>query len=195
MIKLPILRPGNRSTPHWRIQWSDATKAGSYWGGEGVCSISPHTHTSTFTVCSVLYCLSRFFNAAMDQLRDEFNKEGQRVVFVATSDDFHWMKKHLVDKQAQIYFLEHFLPPLDLSLSTQRGCLINLGTSVENKKQDIFFPYELVPASRAPLPSNRFAMQSHQIQSMYNTVYSKYRVCFFTGTPPKSSKNKKVNLG
>ena len=40
----------------------------------------------------------------MDQLRDEYNKEGQRVVFVATSDDFHWIKKHLVDKKAQMYF-------------------------------------------------------------------------------------------
>ena len=49
-------------------------------------------------------CLWRFFNTAMDQLRVEFNKEGQRVVFVATSDDFHWIKKHLVDKQAKIYF-------------------------------------------------------------------------------------------
>ena len=158
--------------------------------GERGSTQYPRTHTPRLFV--QYYCLSRFFNAAMDQLRDEFNKEGQRVVFVATSDDFHWMKKHLVDKQAQIYFLEHFLPPLDLSLSTQRGCLINLGTSVENKKQDIFFPYELVPASRAPLPSNRFAMQSHQIQSMYNTVYSKYRVCFFTGTPPKSQSTKKL---
>ena len=40
----------------------------------------------------------------MDQLRDEFNKEDQRVVFVATSDDFHWIKKHLIDKKARMYF-------------------------------------------------------------------------------------------
>ena len=45
----------------------------------------------------------------MDQLREEYNKEGQRVAFVATSDDFHWIKKHLVDKQAQMYFLEHWI--------------------------------------------------------------------------------------
>merc|ERR1712013_358859 len=61
----------------------------------------------------------RFFNMAMDQLREEYNKDGQKVVFIATSDDFHWIKKHLVDKQ------------------------------------DVFFPYELVPATRSPLPSNR----------------------------------------
>ena len=66
--------------------------------------------------------LSRFFNSAMDQLRSEYNKEDQRVVFVATSDDFHWIKKHLVQKQ----------------------------------NKDIFFPYELLSASRAPLPNNRF---------------------------------------
>ena len=58
MIKLPILRLGNRSTYHWRTQWSDTTKAGSYWGGEGVYSISPHTHTST--VCSVLLFVKVF---------------------------------------------------------------------------------------------------------------------------------------
>ena len=58
----------------------------------------------------------------MDQLRSEYNKEDQRVVFIATSDDFHWIKKHLVQKQ----------------------------------NKDIFFPYELLSASRAALPNNRF---------------------------------------
>ena len=41
---------------------------------------------------------------AMDQLREEYNKDGQKVVFIATSDDFHWIKKHLVDKQARFFF-------------------------------------------------------------------------------------------
>ena len=40
---------------------------------------------------------------AMDQLREEYNKDGQKVVFIATSDDFHWIKKHLVDKQARMF--------------------------------------------------------------------------------------------
>ena len=40
---------------------------------------------------------------AMDQLREEYNKDGQKVVFIATSDDFHWIKKHLVDKQVRMF--------------------------------------------------------------------------------------------
>ena len=40
---------------------------------------------------------------AMDQLREEYNKDGQKVVFIATSDDFHWIKKHLVDKEARMF--------------------------------------------------------------------------------------------
>ena len=95
----------------------------------GGCTPPPHTHTHTLT-CHVLFvmavsvnteqCLGRFFNTAMDQLRAEYNKEGQRVAFVATSDDFHWIKKHLVDKQAKIYFREELLQHLDLnSMSDQ----------------------------------------------------------------------------
>ena len=45
---------------------------------------------------------------AMDQLREEYNKDGQKVVFIATSDDFHWIKKHLVDKQAR-FFLDDII--------------------------------------------------------------------------------------
>ena len=72
---------------------------------------APHTPPSNLLLLFSIQCLSRFFNTAMDQLRKEFNKEDQRVVFVATSDDFHWIKKHLVDKQA----FDHFLSFLDLS--------------------------------------------------------------------------------
>jgi hypothetical protein len=40
----------------------------------------------------------KFFNEAMDTFRSRYNKGHQKVVFVPTSDDYFWVKKHLVNK-------------------------------------------------------------------------------------------------
>ena len=45
----------------------------------------------------------KFFNHAMDTFRNRFNNERQKVVFLPTSDDYFWIKKHLINKD-DVYF-------------------------------------------------------------------------------------------
>ena len=40
----------------------------------------------------------KFFNEAMDMFRSRYNKPNQKVIFIPTSDDYFWIKKHLVNK-------------------------------------------------------------------------------------------------
>ena len=48
----------------------------------------------------------KFFNRAMDIFRSRFNKEGQKVIFLPTSDDYFWIKKHLINNN-EIYQIWH----------------------------------------------------------------------------------------
>ena len=48
----------------------------------------------------------KFFNQAMDIFSSKFNNEGQKVVFLPTSDDYFWIKKHLINKNDIFYLRE-----------------------------------------------------------------------------------------
>ena len=45
----------------------------------------------------------KFFNHVMDRMREEYNTNTRRVVFIPTSDDFPWIVKHLVNKDDIFY--------------------------------------------------------------------------------------------
>ena len=45
----------------------------------------------------------KFFNHAMDTFRNGINNDKQKVVFLPTSDDYFWIKKHLINKD-DVYF-------------------------------------------------------------------------------------------
>ena len=45
----------------------------------------------------------KFFNHAMDIFRNRYNNEKQKVIFLLTSDDYFWIKKHLTNKD-DVYF-------------------------------------------------------------------------------------------
>ena len=46
---------------------------------------------------------SKFFNFAMDIFRERYNNNEQKVVFLPTSDDFMWIKTHLISNN-DIYY-------------------------------------------------------------------------------------------
>ena len=48
----------------------------------------------------------KFFNRAMDIFRSKFNNKGQKVIFLPTSDDYFWIKKHLINKKDTFYSKE-----------------------------------------------------------------------------------------
>ena len=48
----------------------------------------------------------KFFNRAMDIFRSRYNKEGQKVIFLPTSDDYFWIKKHLINKNDTFFSRE-----------------------------------------------------------------------------------------
>ena len=48
----------------------------------------------------------KFFNRAMDIFRSKFNNEEQKVIFLPTSDDYFWIKKHLINKNDTFYSRE-----------------------------------------------------------------------------------------
>ena len=40
----------------------------------------------------------KYFNHAMDLYRQKLNSKEQKVIFLPTSDDYFWIKKHLINK-------------------------------------------------------------------------------------------------
>jgi hypothetical protein len=42
----------------------------------------------------------------MDIFRSKFNNEGQKIIFLPSSDDYFWIKKHLINKNDTIYSRE-----------------------------------------------------------------------------------------
>ena len=50
----------------------------------------------------------KYFNHAMDMFRDKYNKNNTKVVFIATSDDFEWIKQNF-DNQGDIYFTKELV--------------------------------------------------------------------------------------
>jgi len=39
----------------------------------------------------------KYFNFAMDMFRNKYNKNNTKVIFVATSDDFDWIKRNFLN--------------------------------------------------------------------------------------------------
>merc|ERR1740137_192702 len=48
----------------------------------------------------------KFFNRAMDIFRSRYNREDQKVIFLPTSDDYFWIKKHLINKNDTFFSRE-----------------------------------------------------------------------------------------
>ena len=48
----------------------------------------------------------KFFNYAMETFRNRYNNERQKVIFLPTSDDYFWIKKHLINKNDVYYSRE-----------------------------------------------------------------------------------------
>ena len=57
----------------------------------------------------------KFFNRAMDIFRSRFNKAGQKVIFLPTSDDYFWIKKHLIN-QNDTYFSRELIKETRVAL-------------------------------------------------------------------------------
>ena len=47
----------------------------------------------------------KYFNHAMDMFRIKYNKNNTKVIFVATSDDFDWIKLNFVNT-GDIFFIK-----------------------------------------------------------------------------------------
>lgn len=45
----------------------------------------------------------KFFNHAMEIFRNKINSNKRKVIFLPTSDDYFWIKKHLISKE-DVYF-------------------------------------------------------------------------------------------
>ena len=45
----------------------------------------------------------KFFNHAMEIFRNKINSNNRKVIFLPTSDDYFWIKKHLISKE-DVYF-------------------------------------------------------------------------------------------
>ena len=50
----------------------------------------------------------KYFNYAMDMFRTKYNKNNTKVVFIATSDDFAWIKENFVNP-GDVYFTKELV--------------------------------------------------------------------------------------
>ena len=57
----------------------------------------------------------KFFNRAMDIFRSKINDKEKKVIFVPTSDDYFWIKKHLVNKN-DTYFSRELIKETRVAL-------------------------------------------------------------------------------
>ena len=57
----------------------------------------------------------KFFNYAMDIFRSRYNNNEQKVVFLPTSDDYFWIKKHLINKR-DVYFSREIIKETRVAL-------------------------------------------------------------------------------
>ena len=64
----------------------------------------------------------KFFNHAMDLFRSRYNNNQQKVVFLPTSDDYFWIKKHLINKN-DIYFSRELIKETRVALPNQNEIL------------------------------------------------------------------------
>ena len=64
----------------------------------------------------------KFFNNAMDIFRSKYNNNNQKVVFLPTSDDYFWIKKHLINKN-DIYFSRELIKETRVALPNKNEIL------------------------------------------------------------------------
>ena len=64
----------------------------------------------------------KFFNHAMDMFRSRYNNNNQKVVFLPTSDDYFWIKKHLINKD-DIYFSRELIKETRVALPNKNEIL------------------------------------------------------------------------
>ena len=64
----------------------------------------------------------KFFNYAMDIFRSRYNNNEQKVVFLPTSDDYFWIKKHLINKR-DVYFSREIIKETCVALPSKNEIL------------------------------------------------------------------------
>ena len=64
----------------------------------------------------------KFFNHAMDIFRSRYNNNNQKVIFLPTSDDYFWIKKHLINKN-DIYFSRQLIKETRVALPNKNEIL------------------------------------------------------------------------
>ena len=62
---------------------------------------------------------AEFFNTALERLRREYNRPGQRVVFIATSDDPGWLGRKLLSR-GDVFYPRHTIAAARAALPNRR---------------------------------------------------------------------------
>ena len=130
----------------------------------------------------------KFFNHAMDIFRSRYNNNNQKVIFLPTSDDYFWIKKHLINKN-DIYFSRELIKETRVALPNKNEILQlwnheDLAVKGKNLYCSIHFflvDVELFPSSFILFSStNNHLVPFHVEFYIQNSFWFSYHFLFFS---------------